>query len=158
DRKAATEKLFAAAYHPYRDGSIERVIRSGSTPIDTSKLSLEEVKQLAQEGKYAESLVILEQLPPEIQKKAVALFFKANSLLALGRMAEAAALFEQVALNRQSAYAGHASWYAALCALKKGDLPKAKKWLQAVATDSNLSARERAEANQLLAKIRSLPE
>lgn len=114
---------------------------------------MNKLKRLAQEEKYSESLATIEQLPKELQSNTAILFFKANSLLALGRTDESALLFEGIASNQQTAYASYAQWYAALCALKKGDLPRAKKWLRAVASGSDASETQRMEAKSLLEKL-----
>lgn len=114
---------------------------------------MNKLKRLAQEEKYSESLATIEQLPKELQSNTAILFFKANSLLALGRTDESALLFEGIASNQQTAYASYAQWYAALCALKKGDLPRAKKWLRAVISGSDASETQRMEAKSLLEKL-----
>lgn len=150
-----TQKLFATAYHPFQEGGTGNNVRSNGQNPDPDKMTgLNQLKQLALEQKHAECLEAYEKLPAGTQQKEMALFFKANSLLALGRTDEAAGLFEGVASSQQSAYASHAQWYAALCALKTGDLPKAKKWLQELGSNNNASAAQRTKAKNLLRQLR----
>ena len=155
--KPDAKKLFADAFKPFKPSQDETVKSADTSKAQGSGMSrlasLNKLKQLAQEEKYSESLATIEQLPKELQSNAAIMFFKANSLLALGRTDEAAPLFEGIASNQQTAYASYAQWYAALCALKKGDLPRAKKWLRAVASGSDASETQRMEAKSLLEKL-----
>ena len=153
------EKLFADAYQPHKPdpgGPVKSATPTAPQDTGSSKVTtINQLKQLAQEGKHAESLAAYELLPQDMKGRDIALFFKANSLMALGRSDEATALFEGIGANPQSAYASYAQWYAALCALKKGDLPKAKKWLRQVAAEGgNTSKEQREEAKKLLERLR----
>ncbi len=158
NRQIDTKKLFADAFKPYsppdQNGSVKSADTTHTHNIGTNKTTVDTLKQLAKEGKYAESLSVFEHLSKEQQSQSVALFLKANSLLALGRTDEAAVLFEEVASNKQSVYASYAKWYAALCALKKGNLQKAKKWLQELASGADASKTQREEAVKLLNNLR----
>ncbi|MEZ4967787.1 MAG: hypothetical protein R2791_21270 [Saprospiraceae bacterium] len=149
-----TNQLFAEAYQPYKEGS-------GSTlgspqPSDSSDLAnIRRLKKLAEEEKYEESLVIYNQLSQEFKDEEVALFYKANSLLALDSIGEAATLFNKLALKSNGTYASQAQWYSALCALKNKKLPEVKQWLgMIIAKDSYATKELRKKANTLMGKLK----
>jgi len=139
-------KVFAAYFKPYRDETMNPTTRSA-----TDKTPFERFQRLYWEGRYSEALTAYETLEPVLQDNDNMLFLKANLLLATGKTNESLALFEQIIRQERSRYLEEARWYRAMCYVKKGDWPAAKKQLSNIAASKGASHRK--EAEQVLEQI-----
>jgi hypothetical protein len=146
-RQLDAQKLFAEAFQPYRDASLNPSVRN-----EESATPFEQFLQLYWENQHPQALAAFENLSPALRGSDDALFLKANSLLATGQTTAAAALFEAIQSRGESRFAGQAEWYLALCFLKNRDLGKAKKQLERLLSKPN--APQRSEAQRLLRQIR----
>jgi len=147
-RQTDADRLFSTAFKPYKDESLNPSIRGERdvvTPYDQFRLSY-------WEGRYTETLSAFERLSANVKNSDNTLFVKANSLLATGQAAEAAALLEGIRVRKRSVYTDQTGWYLALAYLKLGEIPKAKALLRQMATEEN--APRHGEAERLLQKLR----
>ena len=72
------------------------------------------------------------------------LFYKANALLALGRIQEALPLFQQLSNDNNSIYHSQSEWYLALCLMKANQPEKANELLEKIASFDSHEFRESA--------------
>lgn len=148
ERQTDTDKLFTAAFKPYKDESLNPSVRAeGDAPTP-----YEQFRQLYWEGKYAETLSAFERLSDTVKNSDNTLFVKANALLATDRTAEAAALLEGIRARKRSAYTDQTGWYLALAYLKMGEAAKARELLRQMASDTG--SPRRGEAERLLENLR----
>ncbi len=143
-RKPDAQALFAASFQPYREASLNPLVRD-----ESRLLPFEQFLLFYWQNKHSQALAAFENISPDTRSSDDALFLKANSLLATGQATEAAALFESILAHGVSGYAGQCRWYLALCFLKKGDWAEAKKQLETLASDADAPRRE--DALRLLA-------
>ncbi|MFN0217059.1 MAG: hypothetical protein ACKVT2_22605 [Saprospiraceae bacterium] len=147
-------QLYAKAYRPYKEGTGTTLGSDPQSPDTSNLASIELLKQLAEVEKFDSSLAVYNRLSPELQNEEIALFYKANSLMALGNTKEGAILFESIALDSNATFISEAQWYAALCALKKKDLRNTKKWLRMVTAEGSYASETlRKKAIRLLNKL-----
>ena len=125
-----TRQLFAAAFEPYKDASLEPA-RRGAQALTPS----EQFQRLYWEGRYQAALDTFGILPPAVQNNDNLLFIKANCLLATGRATEAAALLDIILRNDRTRFMAQANWYLALSQLRSGKTAEARTRLQAIASD-----------------------
>lgn len=145
-RQVNNEALFAVAFQPYRDASLNPNVRDEQNPSP-----FEQFLQQYWEKQYLPALHAFEKLTVELQNNDDVLFLKANALLATGQTAAAAALFEGIIVRQTSRFEQQADWYLALCFVKNGELVRAKKALQAIA--AQLDHPQREDALALLKKF-----
>lgn len=146
-RKPNAQQLFAAAFQPYRDASLNPTVRDEQNPTP-----FDQFLQLYWKNKHALALAAFENLSPALRSSDDALFLKANSLLAISQPTQAIPLFEGILANGESRFSGEAKWYLALCFLKQGKLDKTKKQLETLVSDAD--APHRAEAMGILGQLR----
>lgn len=140
-RQVNNQALFSVAFQPYRDTSLNPNVRDEQNPSP-----FEQFLQQYWEKQYLPALQAFEKLAVELQNNDDVLFLKANALLATGQTDAAAALFACIISRKTSRFGQQADWYLALCDLKKGELVRAKKALQAIATQLDHPQREDALA------------
>ncbi len=138
-----TRQLFATAFEPYKDASLEPARRGAQAPTPS-----EHFQQLYWTGKYRAALDSFAALPPAVQNNDNLLFLKANCLLATGRASEAAALLDTILRNDRTRFMAQADWYLALSQLRSGKTADARARLQAIAADPN--SPRRTDAKRLL--------
>lgn len=140
------ERLFAAHFKPYKDESLEPSLRS-SEPLAPPEL----FRQLYWDGKFQEALAQFDRLPADARENDNQLFIRAECLLATGKAAEAAAVFERVLKNDRSRYVEAAAWHLALAYLKTDNLEQARARLRRISRDN--ASPWRAEAAELLKNL-----
>lgn len=145
-RKVNNDALFAVAFQPYRDASLNPNVRDEQNPSP-----FEQFLQQYWEKQYLPALQAFEKLAAELQSNDDVLFLKANALLATGQTAAATALFEGIISRKTARFVQQADWYLALCFVKNGDLLRAKKALQAIA--AQLDHPQQEDALALLKKF-----
>lgn len=143
------EKLFANYFQPYRDESLNPIVRDNSS-VPTS--AFENFRQLYWNSRYPEALISYESLDPVLRENDNLLFLKANLLLATGQSDQSMLILEKIIHNNRSRYIVEAQWYNALCYLRKGDWVVAKKQLLQIAYTEGSAHRK--DAIQILKKIR----
>ena len=73
------------------------------------------------------------------------LFYRANALLALGKISEAVPLLEEIAAEPGHLFYEHARWYLSLAVLKQGKTDIAKKALTKIAAEPDSPFQNRAK-------------
>lgn len=141
------KKLFAAAFKPYRDPSIEPARRGGENLSPS-----EQFQALYWNGRYREALQAFNNLSAATQNNDNLRFLKANCLLALGKAGEAEGLLIRVLENNQTRFYDQVAWYLALAQLGNNHNQAARAQLQKIAADAR-SPRQ-AEAQQLLQQLK----
>lgn len=81
-------------------------------------------------GNYADAITRWEKLRVEDPKNDSILYFLGMSNLAIGSQIQAEKLLSEVVSLPESEFGAEASWYLGLVFLKKGDLDRAKTYLQ----------------------------
>lgn len=136
-------QLFADAFRPYKDASLEPARRGAGAPTPS-----EQFQRLYWEGKYRAALDTFAVLPAAVQNNDNLLFLKANCLLATGQASAAATLLDTILRNDRTRFMAQVNWYLALSRLKTGQTAEARTRLQTIAADPN-SPRQ-ADAKRLL--------
>jgi hypothetical protein len=126
-RKINAPALFAAAFEPYGDASINPRVRDDQNPS-----TFEQFLQLYWEKKAVQALQVFEKLDTTLQTNDDVLFLKANALLVAGQTDAAQSIFGAIIRRNESRFCPQAAWYFALCLLKKEDLLQAKKQLKGI--------------------------
>lgn len=140
-RRINVQELFAEAFQPYSDASLNPNVRDDQNPSP-----FEQFLQFYWNQQYQLALQSFKKLDQELQTNDDVLFLKANALLATGQTRVAAALLEGIISRKTSQFEQQADWYLALCFVKNGELVRAKKALQAIATRLDHPQREDALA------------
>lgn len=143
---ANTLRLFAGAFRPYRDDSLDPASRSGDEPASPTERFL----QYYWEGQYADALVAFDSLGAVAKSNDNWLFLRANCLLTQKRAAEAIPILKDIALRDQTRYAAEIPWYLALAQLRAGRTKTARAALQRIA--SNPTDPHQADAKRLLGR------
>jgi len=141
---ADTRRLFAGAFRPYRDDSLDPAVR-GTREKDTPP---ERIERLYWEGDCRALLALFDSLDTRARNDDDLQFRRANCLLGLGRSEEAANILESVIRNDRSRFVDQAYWYLALAYLHAGDLRETKVLLRRISADS--SAARQPDARSLL--------
>jgi TolA-binding protein len=136
------EEIFADHFVPYTDELMESTVRG-----EEEKGAYEEFLSLYNDGKFLDALQIFDSMDPVMKDNDNVLFLKANALMAVNRIDMASRLFENIIRKKNSRYLKEAYWYLALCELKKGDVYKAKYYLQNPLLNGN------TKCHRLLEKI-----
>ncbi|MBL7798439.1 MAG: tetratricopeptide repeat protein [Saprospiraceae bacterium] len=144
---ADTRRLFAGAFRPYRDDSLDPAVR-GTREGDTPP---ERIERLYWEGDCRALVALFDSLDTRARDDDDLQFRRANCLLDMGRSKEAAKILESVIRNDRSRFVGQAYWYLALAYLHAGDLRETKVLLRRISADS--SAARQPEARKLLRAI-----
>lgn len=133
----AAMRMFAAHYQPFEnDLTRQASVRSGTAAENPDSI-FNRFLAYYQNKQYEEAILLFNTLP-ELQKSDDNnLFFYGNALLAAGRAVQARTVFDNILQKGISDYLDEARWYAALCAIKLGDFPGAKKHLNVLAGGNN---------------------
>lgn len=145
NKPAGNNRLFAANFKPYKDESLEPLIRGAATPSPSERF-----QQLYWEDKHREALAAFLTMSETDKKNDNLLFLKANCLLATGQADEAAALLEQIIRNDRTRFMAEARWYLALSYLRSGRNEQAKNMLLDIEADTG-SPRQ-GDAEKLLSQ------
>ncbi|MCE7926717.1 MAG: hypothetical protein DYG98_27055 [Haliscomenobacteraceae bacterium CHB4] len=136
-------RLFARHFKPYKDDTLEPLIRGAATPSPSERF-----QQLYWEDKHREALAVFGTMVEADKNNDNLLFLKANCLLATGQAGEAAALLEQILRNDRTRFMAEARWYLALSYLRSGRNEQARSLLREIQADKE-SPRQ-ADAERLL--------
>lgn len=137
-------RLFASAFKAYRDDSLEPSSRSAGAGASPSERFL----QAYWDGHHADALAAFDALGTTTQANDNLLFLRANSLLAVGRAAEAVPVLEGIARRDLTRFAAEVPWYLALARLRVGKADETRALLQKIADDN--TAPHQADAKRLL--------
>ncbi len=137
DAGGQERELFAAWFQPYRDDSLEPLVRG-----DGDATPEEHFYELYWKGQYRQALAAFDNLEPESKNKGDVRFLKANALLAVGNAREAIPLLESPGRTR---FQAEAEWLLALAYLKSGQRDKALAQLNMVAANASSPRREAAQ-------------
>lgn len=130
-RRINTQELFAEAFQPYSDASLNPNVRD-----DQNLSPFEQFLQFYWNQQYQLALQSFEKLDQVLQTNDDVLFLKANALLATGQSKAAQAGFESILEHKTSRFVPQVNWYLALCYLKNGDIKLTKKILNQISTDN----------------------
>ncbi|MCK6694228.1 MAG: tetratricopeptide repeat protein [Thermoanaerobaculia bacterium] len=130
-------RIFAAHYRPFENNLTKQAgVRSGSAGSNPDSI-FSRFLALYQTKRYPEAIQLYNTLPALRRSDDNNLFFYANALLAAGKTAQAEDVFDTILRQGISDYLDETRWYAALCAIKLGDFPSAKKHLNVLAGGNN---------------------
>ena len=132
--KPDTEALFAKNFEPYRN-IMAPIVRS-----DNTQNLKEKAFELYETRNYDKAALLFTQLYKDTNEP-VYLFYKANSLLALGKPEAAIPLFEQHLEANDFLY-DKSTWYLALSYLKSGDTDKALQYFEKVLQNNTYKVKE----------------
>lgn len=133
-------RLFARHFKPYKDETLEPLIRGAATPSPSERF-----QQLYWEDKHREALTVFGTMGEADKNNDNLLFLKANCLLATGQAGEAAVLLEQIIRNDRTRFMAEARWYLALSYLRSGRNEQARSLLREIQADTGSPRRGDAE-------------
>jgi tetratricopeptide (TPR) repeat protein len=131
-RRINTQELFAEAFQPYSDASLNPNVRD-----DQNLSPFEQFLQFYWNQQYQLALQSFEKLDQVLQTNDDVLFLKANALLATGQIDAAQSIFRAMITRNESRFCPAAEWYLALCLVKKEELLLAKKQLQGISSKTD---------------------
>jgi len=141
------KELYADNFEPYTDDSLNPTSRS-----DEDDMSALEKFQLSYWNRnYKEALAAFQKLIPAQQENDNLRFLKANAMMALGQLEEAAILLDGVSKNPKSMYKTEALYYLALCEVRNEHFDSAKKNLTTYLGDPG--SLQKAKAKTILTKL-----
>jgi tetratricopeptide (TPR) repeat protein len=141
-----TKAIFSANFHTFKPDELASQVRGEDNDEPFSAFVNAYLK-----SENEAALVCFEKLSAEDKSNLNILFFKANSLLAVGKTDAAILIFEKILTDKTARYAPESRWFLSLAYLKKDNLTKAKLILKTVAVDA--TNRFQKEAKEVLEKI-----
>lgn len=138
------DAIFAEYYQPYRN-VLSPIVRNSD---DTNLISV--AFTAYEQGRHKEAIQHFNKLEDEHDPEIIR-FYKANSLLALGRTEEAIAILEKNIASVDTLQEKH-NWYLALAHLKMNNTAEAVRYLQILNKDAS-SEYKKKEVGYLLKKL-----
>jgi tetratricopeptide (TPR) repeat protein len=120
--------LFSDNFVPHPNSLI--IVDRGSQDIS----DMEETFSLYDQKKYEKTLLGFEEILSEQENDDIA-FYKANALLAVGKIDEAIQILQNIIENNQTDYLAPAKWNLALAYISQNKFQEAKPLLEEIKTD-----------------------
>lgn len=143
-------QLYTEHYTRFEDDQTRRAAQRG--PLRSGEPGIASFLYHYQRKEYKEALAVFAQLSEEDRTDGNMRFYYANALMAVGKTATAAGVLDQIQ-PEDSDFSNEIHWYAALCALKQGNLQKAKSHLKSLSTTNSKAYKAKA-----IALLKELPQ
>ena len=140
-------ELFASAYEPYMDESIDPSARSEEDDLN----ALDRFRISYWEGKFDDAVNNYQSLSPSVQQNDIVQFVYANALMATGKVKTACPILAEVVDRQNSVYRTEAMFYYALCQLHEQNYSVARINLESYIRQPD--AMKKQEAEEILKTI-----